>query len=261
MHAMRRFLPLALAAAFALASCGGRNVEVPGAEPTRTASSPAPTEPPSPEPSTTPAPTPHLEPAGLPATFPKDIPSGDLPLGRLVPLEALVTGTWYVPETAGTGEQVVIAYATGEDPDPLSVDHGLAVWQRYPDRPAWRAVYGFFDPAKREVLGIDVPMTGDLNGDGHEDLLTLEHTGGSGACGLWRALATDPSTGAMSELYAERACDTNVVIDRGDLVVTEAVFRPGDAHCCPSKQRSTTMRWTGDRWKVVDEEVVDTVTS
>jgi len=249
---MARMRRLLLALAVVAGACGGEPVPSPSA-------SPATTEPssPSPDVSESPAASP-VRPKGIPTTFEKGPPSGDLPLDQLVPPEALITGTWYVPAAGGIGEQVVIAYSSGEDPDPFATDDGLVVWQRFPERPAWRAVLGFFDAAPKGVLGIDVPAIGDVNGDGHDDLLTLESTGGSGACGVWRVLATDPATGAMSELFERSACDAGIALEGGRLTIEEAIYEPDDAHCCPSATRTTTMRWNGERWKVIGRETAPT---
>ena len=41
------------------------------------------------------------------------------------------------------------------------------------------------------------------------------------------------------------------------LVLTGAVYRQGDAHCCPSAIRQTTLTWTGTMWRVTDRTLVE----
>ena len=85
-------------------------------------------------------------------------------------------------------DQIALAWRRGADP--FASTHGLVVWQRS-DGPEWRALYAFTDRPRTGVLGISMEP-GDLTGDGIVDLLTNEHTGGSGACGRWRVVASNP---------------------------------------------------------------------
>ena len=68
-------------------------------------------------------------------------------------------------------------------------------------------------PAAHGVLGISMEP-GDLTGDGIVDLLTNEHTGGSGACGRWRVIASEP--GVATEIFRRDTCDTDIAIAAGD---------------------------------------------
>ncbi|MGQ0670538.1 MAG: hypothetical protein ACT4PO_12830 [Actinomycetota bacterium] len=243
---MRR-LPIVLALAVFAASCGGTEVRTtPRTSPTLT---PAPS-PSATSPASSPTPSPVTLPPGVPSEFTEDLPAEEVPPGALVPEGSQVTGTWYVPESGGIGEQIVVAWATGADP--FRQEHGLALWQRHVDDPPWRAAYAFLDKVGRGVLGIRAQL-GDLTADGHEDVLSFEDTGGSGACGVWRVLAT--VEGAVAELYHRQTCDTDIVASEGTLIVTEAVFEPADAHCCPSATRTRTLRWGGTGWEVVDQTI------
>jgi hypothetical protein len=56
------------------------------------------------------------------------------------------------------------------------------------------------------------------------------------------------------QIWNRTTCDTQVRPADGDLVVREAVFETGDAHCCPSAFRTTTLRWNGETWDVVSRE-------
>jgi hypothetical protein len=159
-----------------------------------------------------------------------------------------------VPRAAGIPDQVVAAWSRGDDP--LRQDWGLALWQNYPDERAWRVTYAFEDRSPKGVLGITATF-GDLTSDGHEEVLTFESTGGSGACGTWRVLATD-DTLITGEIWHEQTCDTRVEIGAGGLVVEEALYRPEDPHCCPSRTRTTTLAWIDDRFEVHERLVEET---
>jgi hypothetical protein len=147
----------------------------------------------------------------------------------------------------GQPARIAVLWSRGEDP--FARELGLVVWAPFAEPPPWRAVHAFTDRPREQVLAIR-PQTGDLTGDGADDLLTFEETGGTGACGRWRVLA---QTGqGMEQILERETCDTTIdVSPRGTLLVREAVFAPGDPHCCPSSVRLTTLRWTGERWRVL----------
>ena len=48
---------------------------------------------------------------------------------------------------------------------------------------------------------------------------------------------------ANAGVFTKETCDTTIDLssDPVGLVVREAVFAPGDAHCCPSSTRTTVM--------------------
>ena len=78
---------------------------------------------------------------------------------------------------------------------------------------------------------------------GSNDALTFEDTDGSGACGTWRVVS--PTEGAVTELFRQQTCDTQIINSAGTLKIRQAVFAPGDAHCCPSSFHVTILRWNG----------------
>jgi hypothetical protein len=56
--------------------------------------------------------------------------------------------------------------------------------------------------------------------------------------------------------YDEEGCDRAVEPHAGPtgLLVTEAVFEPGDPHCCPSAFRESVLTYVGDgAWDVASE--------
>ena len=75
----------------------------------------------------------------------------------------------------------------------------------------------------------------------------FHETGGSGSCGTTSVV--DLATGAL--VYRSSGCDRTVDpnADPPGLVVREAVYRPGDAHCCPSRVRTTVLVDDGGTWK------------
>jgi len=146
-------------------------------------------------------------------------------------------------------DQIALAWERGETLG--QSEWGFILWQRIDD--AWRAVYAFTDAAEAEVLGIREPQSGDLTGDGIAELLTFENLGGSGGCGISRVIS--PSAGSATEIYRARTCDSVTSVAGDHLEVREPVFEPGDAHCCPSAFRTTTLEWDGERF--VATEVVE----
>jgi hypothetical protein len=171
----------------------------------------------------------------------------------LAPPGATVTSTWALSAPGDPFDQIAFAWQRGEDP--FALEHGFVVWQRFETEPTWRAVYAYTDKPAKQVLGITFE-TGDLTGDGVDEALTFEQTGGSGACGTWRAVS--PSPGGASEVFRRKTCDTDVRIVDTTLEVREAVFEPEDAHCCPSHTRTTVLEWDGSGFGEISTEVVDT---
>ncbi len=176
--------------------------------------------------------------------------SDQVPLADLAPPNAQITDDWLAPPTSDAIPQIAFTWTRGADP--FASERGLEVWQRFPDKPAWRVVYAFTDAADSGVLGVRFE-TGDLTGDGVQDLLTFEDMGGSGACGIWRVV--ESGVGSATEIYDKHTCDTQVELGAYGLQITEAVFEPGDAHCCPSKTRNTTLAWDGTAWQVTSRSV------
>jgi len=171
-------------------------------------------------------------PAGTPASYGTGVDAADLPRDELVPAGTTPTDIW--PAIAPDGSQfAVIAFAEPGD-DPLRRARGLVVWRRFDGVPPWRAVFGLSHPAAAGVLAIHA-LIGDATGDGSPDALTFEDTGGSGACGTWRVL----DLAANAEVFTKQTCDTTIDLSAGPvgLLVREAIFEPGDAHCCPSATR------------------------
>lgn len=215
-------------------------------------------ESPSPSPSGGPSPTapPQLDlPDDAPTTLAEPRSAADLAGDGyldLVPADATVTDATHLTTPDDPIDQITVAWRRGEDV--FAPELGLVVWQRFDGDPAWRAVHAFTDEPSSGVLGLEV-ATGDLTGDGIADLLTVEHLGGSGACGRWRVIA--PSPGGAEEVFRKQACDAEIAIAGGALEIREAVFAPDDPHCCPSALRVSTLEWDGGAFVRTGSQIVE----
>jgi hypothetical protein len=121
-------------------------------------------------------------------------------------------------------------------------ERGVVIWMPFDDPARWEVVYAFTDPIAKGVLGIRT-VSRDLTRDDVPDLLSFEDVGGSGACGTWRVVATGAA--GATEVLRRRTCDADLAVVGDHLELTEAVYEPGDSHCCPSAFRTTTMEWDG----------------
>jgi hypothetical protein len=196
---------------------------------------------------TTPSPSPYPSalPAGVPPSFGDAVGPGDVPVAALVPLKAQVTGSWRA--STASGDAIVVAWEMPGG-DPFRSDRGIAAWRRFDDGGApWRPVWGHAYPSGHAPVENVSAQIADVTGDGSEDAVVLAETGGSGACGATSVV--DLATGAV--VYRSSGCDRTVDpnADPPGLVVREAVYRPGDAHCCPSKVRTTVLVDRGGTWQ------------
>jgi hypothetical protein len=195
-------------------------------------------------PAVTGSPVPSL-PAGLPPSFGEDVGAGDVPAAALIPLQAEVTGRWDASTSAGEG--IVVAWSV-PGPDPFQLERGIVAWRRFNDYGApWRPVWGQDYPPRHGPLQNLTAQVADVTADGSDDALVLAETGGSGACATVSVI--DLATGTKA--YRSRGCDRTVEpsSDPVGLTVREAVFAPGDAHCCPSRVRTTVLVDAGGSWE------------
>lgn len=234
-----------LAAAVFLSACGAE----PSVEPSPTrqtvssAASPSALSPAS-SPSPSPSPEPFV-PGEMPTTFARDLEPVEVPPEALVPKAADVTGQWF----GFTDDGVVILVSWVEaGPDVDRLPGGFAVWRRATSRPFWRTALVERHGGEDGITEIQASTT-DVTGDASDDALVFEGLGGSGACGRWLVI----DLLRVEKVFADELCDGR--IDPGPpeapgLVITRSVFLPGDAHCCPSRIRETTLAWTGQAWHV-----------
>jgi hypothetical protein len=192
-------------------------------------------------------------PADLPSSFGEDVAPDDVPPAALIPLKAEVTGNWRA--TTSAGDAIIVAWEM-PGPDPFRLDRGIAVWRRFDDGGApWRPVWGRAYAAAHAPLQNLSAQIADVTGDGSDDAVIFAETGGSGSCGTTSVV--DLATAAS--VYRSEGCDRSVDpnADPVGLALREAVYRPGDAHCCPSKVRTTVLVDADGTWQPVS---VDTTT-
>jgi hypothetical protein len=250
MPAMRGLVALGILLVLAT-SCAVESAPVPS--PTRTveptATSPSPTVTTTATPSLTPSPVVDV-PADAPTTYARRKAPDKVPVADLVPVGAEVTMALRLPPSPGSVPQIALAWTRGVDP--FSSEHGFEMWQLFLDRPHWRVVYAFTDPPSEGVFGVRFDV-GDVTGDAIADALTFEDKGGSGGCGVWRVVRS--GAGFASPIFRRLTCDTQIELASGTLRIRAAEYDPGDSHCCPSRFRTTTIRWDGEGWRVVDRVV------
>jgi hypothetical protein len=196
------------------------------------------------------APSPAQVPDGVPPSFEDDVAAENVPTPALIPQGAAVTQAW----TNQAGDAIAVAW---ESPggDPFRRDRGVAVWRRFHDGGApWRPVWGQAFPAGRDepVLGVDARFA-DVTGDSSADALVFASLGGSGACtATW---VIDVAAGAQA--YRDRGCDRVIEAssDPVGLRIREAVYAPGDPHCCPSGFRETILVYDNGAWRAASSSV------
>ena len=197
-------------------------------------------------PSITAPPSPDL-PAGVPTSYDQDVRKEDVPSKALIPPGTKVNNRW-MTETAA-GEVIVVAYSMPSN-DPFLQARGLVEWRRTEGSvPPWSPVFGLEHPKSEGILGVE-GLVGEATGDGSVDLLLLESTGGSGACGNWRVI----DLAAATERWTKSLCDGRVDlhVDPVGIAVLEAVYAPEDPHCCPSAFRTTVLVYEDGRGFVKD---------
>jgi hypothetical protein len=250
MPAMRRLATFSTLLVLAT-SCSVESAPAPS--PTRTveptATSPSPTLTATATPSLTPSPVVDV-PADAPTTYARRQAPDEVPVADLVPVGAEVTMALSFPPSPGSVPRIALAWTRGVDP--FSSEHGFEMWQLFPARPHWRVVYAFTDPPSEGVFGVRFDV-GDVTGDAIPDALTFEDKGGSGGCGVWRVVRS--GDGFATPIFRRSTCDTQIELASGTLRIRSAEYEPGDSHCCPSRFRTTTIRWDGDGWTVVDRVV------
>jgi hypothetical protein len=188
----------------------------------------------------------------MPTAFIADLPPPDLPPEKLVPTGADVTGEWFA--FTHRGAAVLIAWVE-PGTDYSRLPRGFAVWRHFDAEPHWRTGLVTRHDPEDGIQEIQI-TTADLTGDGSDDALVFEGVGGSGACGRWSVV----DLARVKETYRRDLCDGR--IEPGPpgspgFVVTGSVYRQGDAHCCPSAIRRTTLIWTGTMWRVKDRTLVE----
>ena len=153
---------------------------------------------------------------------------------------------------------------------PLSDDQRVLVWRigGHAEDPA-SGLYGvtlvegqtrlYSHRAPRGVHRVSVE-SGDLNGDGRQDVLVFDDTDGSGACGDYRALITGPGSARLA--LTRPLCEDQgaIHVSRGGLLVSLGEQKDpktrDQIHCCYLFVRRTLRRWTGTRWVTLSTRLV-----
>jgi hypothetical protein len=183
-------------------------------------------------------------PAGTPKSYSKDVGATKIRPQDLVPPGVTVTDAWSTTTTAG--ETAGVAYILPGDP--LATPHGLVIWRRTPGTsPPWMPVFGLSTAAGAGVVQMETQL-GEATGDGSDDALIFEGTGGSGACGT--TLVIDLA--ANLQVFKKTACDTVVGFSPKPvgLQIQQAIYAPSDSHCCPSAFQTTILTYSGTRFVV-----------
>ena len=197
-------------------------------------------------PSVTVTPSPDL-PAGVPSSYDEDVGRQDVPSEALIPPGMELSNRWMTETDAG--EVIVVAYFKPTN-DPFVQARGLVEWRRSEGaEPPWTPVFGIAHAKDEGILGFEA-VVGDATGDGSNDLLLQEATGGSGACGTWRVI----DLAAATERWTKALCDARVDlhVDPVGIALYEAVYAPEDPHCCPSEFRLTILVYQEGRGFVKD---------
>lgn len=161
-----------------------------------------------------------------------------------------MTDAWSTSTSAG--ETAGVAYV--ERGDPLQAPRGLVIWRHSPGAtPPWRPVLGL--ATSPGVLQLET-LLGEATGDGSDDALVFEGTGGSGACGTTLVL----DLAANRQVFKKTACDTIVEFspDPVGLNIRQAVYGPSDSHCCPSAFRAIVLTYDGEHWVVASRTTTPT---
>ena len=140
----------------------------------------------------------------------------------------------------------MIAFAT-PGPDPFRRPSGSSSGGATTGRPPWRAVYGLAHGRRDGVLAISADTT-DLTGDGVDDALIREETGGSGACATYRVI----DLAAAADLDACRSATprSSRTPTRSACIEVARIYAPEDPHCCPSaiRERRARVRTATASW-------------
>ena len=179
----------------------------------------------------------------VPRTFGGAFAPQTVPLQALIPERGRVWSARVVPAAAGIPPEIVVTW------DEEVGLRGLAVWQRHRGFVGrWRRIYlrrrGDESPFQRFET-----TTGDVTGDGHQDVLVFEDEDGSGGWGTYRLLAV--VSGTMRQLYVRRASSdwTTIRLRHGAHAVSDGIGKDprsaGSIHCCPRFIRTRVKRWNG----------------
>jgi hypothetical protein len=166
---------------------------------------------------------------------------------RLVPSDAVVVHAWPIPAGGGVPAQLAVHWQrVSLAGSPLDTS-GLVLWERARSSSGWRLIHSLRFPA--HLVGLLNLRVGDVNGDGHADVVLFEDMGGSACCGVYRVLAEVRRH--ITQLLVRRGCfdNTRVRLMHGALVMYDGVERDprtaNQIHCCWKTWLRTDLRWRG----------------
>lgn len=119
------------------------------------------------------------------------------------------------------------------------------------------------DPIIEHFAGGQIPPArvayADLTGDGVEEAVAIVESGGTagdlGAAVLGMAEGRPRLLGYIDHAGRVEVRLTGPVA--GVIAVTQGVYAPADARCCPSRLREIVEQWDGERFAVVTDQVID----
>lgn len=162
------------------------------------------------------------------------------PKSSLAPRGARVIGV----RPLSDDQRVLLWRVGGHAEDPTSSLYGVTIVE------GRTRLYSHRAPRGALRIGVE---TGDLSGDGRQDVLVFDDTGGSGACGDYRAVITGAGTAheALNRPLCEDQGSIHILSGGGLLVSLGERKDPktrDQIHCCYLSVRRTLKRWNGTRW-------------
>jgi hypothetical protein len=152
---------------------------------------------------------------------------------------------------------------------PLSDDQRVLLWRMggHAEEPM-SSLYGvtlvegrtrlYSHRAPRGSLRLSVE-TGDISGDGRQDVLVFDDTGGSGACGDYRAVVLGPGSSRVALRRPLCEDQGSIHLRRGGLLVSVGEKKDPKTreqiHCCYRFVRRTLVRWNETHWTIARSSV------
>ena len=95
---------------------------------------------------------------------------------------------------------------------------------------------------------------GDVTGDGKDDALVDLQCSTGGSTGIGMTVVFTNATGKVEQVGEAIDDSSGPTIEPGGFAVTNDVYLPTDAHCCPSGQETDHYALRGGKWILVRKE-------